>query len=43
VRLSLVDRGLTFGSTVARGVCLRFREPARRRRSRLRGEDTTGM
>src|SRR5512135_2671032 len=26
-RLSLVDRGLTFGSTTARGVCLLFREP----------------
>jgi hypothetical protein len=26
-RLSLADRGLTFGSTPARGVCLLFREP----------------
>ena len=28
-RLSLADRGLTFGSTPARGVCLLFREPVR--------------
>lgn len=27
VRLSLADRGLTFGTTTERGVCLRFREP----------------
>ncbi|MFG1644267.1 hypothetical protein ACGFMK_28615 [Amycolatopsis sp. NPDC049252] len=27
VRLSLADRGLTFGTTSARGVCIRFREP----------------
>jgi hypothetical protein len=27
VRTSLADRGLTFGSTTAGGVCLRFREP----------------
>ena len=29
VRLSLVDRGLTFGTTTRGGVCLRFREPVR--------------
>lgn len=29
VRLSLADRGLTSGSTVARDVCPRFREPVR--------------
>ncbi|MFB9689257.1 hypothetical protein [Amycolatopsis plumensis] len=29
VRLSLADRGLTFGTTTAGGVCLRFREPVR--------------
>ncbi len=29
VRLSLADRGLTFGTTTERGVCLRFREPVR--------------
>jgi hypothetical protein len=28
-RLSLADRGLTFGATTARGVCLLFREPVR--------------
>jgi len=28
-RFSLADRGLTFGSSVARGVCLLFREPVR--------------
>ncbi|WP_103349027.1 hypothetical protein [Amycolatopsis sp. CA-128772] len=27
VRLSLADRGLTFGTTTRGGVCLRFREP----------------
>ncbi len=27
VRLSLADRGLTFGSTTRGGVCIRFREP----------------
>ncbi|MFI5585599.1 hypothetical protein ACIA5G_11235 [Amycolatopsis sp. NPDC051758] len=27
VRLSLADRGLTFGTTTERGVCLRFHEP----------------
>jgi hypothetical protein len=27
VRLSLADRGLTFGTTTEGGVCLRFREP----------------
>jgi hypothetical protein len=27
VRLSLANRGLTFGTTTERGVCLRFREP----------------
>jgi hypothetical protein len=27
VRLSLADRGLTFGTTARGGVCLRFREP----------------
>lgn len=27
VRLSLADRGLTFGSTTAGGVCIEFREP----------------
>ncbi|WP_410673952.1 hypothetical protein [Amycolatopsis sp. cmx-4-68] len=27
VRLSLADRGLTFGTTTGRGVCLRFHEP----------------
>ena len=29
VRLSLADRGLTFGTTTEGGVCLRFREPVR--------------
>ncbi|MEV7099399.1 hypothetical protein AB0M80_41895 [Amycolatopsis sp. NPDC051045] len=29
VRLSLADRGLTFGTTTRGGVCLRFREPVR--------------
>lgn len=29
VRLSLADRGLTFGTTTQGGVCLRFREPVR--------------
>ena len=29
VRLSLADRGLTFGTTSAGGVCLRFHEPVR--------------
>ncbi|GAB3144046.1 hypothetical protein GCM10027258_31940 [Amycolatopsis stemonae] len=29
VRLSLADRGLTFGTTTDRGVCLRFHEPVR--------------
>lgn len=29
VRLSLADRGLTFGSTTAGGVCLEFREPVK--------------
>ncbi|MEU0532655.1 hypothetical protein [Amycolatopsis tolypomycina] len=29
VRLSLADRGLTFGTTTDGGVCLRFREPVR--------------
>ncbi|MBE8521312.1 hypothetical protein ILP97_28145 [Amycolatopsis sp. H6(2020)] len=29
VRLSLADRGLTFGTTRQGGVCLRFREPVR--------------
>lgn len=29
VRLSLADRGLTFGTTTERGVCLRFHEPVR--------------
>ncbi|PRX44695.1 hypothetical protein B0I33_111209 [Prauserella shujinwangii] len=29
VRLSLRDRGLTFGTSTARGVCVRFREPVR--------------
>ncbi|MET9000403.1 hypothetical protein [Amycolatopsis sp. Hca4] len=28
-RLSLADRGLTFGTTTQGGVCLRFREPVR--------------
>jgi len=28
-RLSMADRGLTFGSAIARGVCLLFREPVR--------------
>jgi hypothetical protein len=28
-RLSLVDRGLTFGSTTAGGVCVKFREPVK--------------
>jgi hypothetical protein len=27
VRLSLADRGLTFGTTTERGLCLRFHEP----------------
>jgi hypothetical protein len=27
IRLSLADRGLTFGTTTEGGVCLRFREP----------------
>jgi hypothetical protein len=27
VRLSLADRGLTFGTNAARGLCVRFREP----------------
>lgn len=26
-RLSMVDRGLSFGTTAAAGVCIRFREP----------------
>jgi len=26
-RLSLVDRGITFGTTTAQGVCIKFREP----------------
>jgi hypothetical protein len=29
VRLSLTDRGLTFGTTTEGGVCLRFHEPVR--------------
>lgn len=29
VRLSLTDRGITFGSTARRGVCLSFAEPVR--------------
>jgi len=29
VRLSLADRGLTFGTSTRGGVCLRFREPVR--------------
>jgi hypothetical protein len=29
VRISLADRGLTFGSTAAGGVCIRFREPVK--------------
>jgi hypothetical protein len=29
VRLSLADRGLTFGSDSLGGVCIRFREPVR--------------
>jgi hypothetical protein len=29
IRLSLADRGATFGSSADRGVCLRFREPVR--------------
>ncbi|WP_424186523.1 hypothetical protein ACOBQX_01545 [Actinokineospora sp. G85] len=29
VRLSLADRGLTFGSSAGRGVCFSFREPVR--------------
>ena len=29
IRLSLTDRGLTFGTTYAHGVCLTFREPVR--------------
>jgi hypothetical protein len=28
-RLSLKDRGLTFGTNAERGVCVRFREPVR--------------
>jgi hypothetical protein len=27
VRLSVADRGLTFGSNAGRGLCIRFREP----------------
>ncbi|HVL80014.1 MAG TPA: hypothetical protein VM840_00300, partial [Actinomycetota bacterium] len=27
IRMSLADRGLTFGTTVAGGVCLLFRDP----------------
>ncbi|MDA0632124.1 hypothetical protein OUY22_01750 [Nonomuraea sp. MCN248] len=29
VRMSLADRGLTFGSDVREGVCVRFRQPVR--------------
>ncbi|TDD72780.1 hypothetical protein E1293_32525 [Actinomadura darangshiensis] len=35
VRLSLADRGLTFGSSIGQGVCIRFRRP-------VRGSEPTG-
>ncbi|MFG1948141.1 hypothetical protein [Nonomuraea sp. NPDC048826] len=36
VRMSLADRGLTFGSGTREGVCVRFREP-------VRGSDPLGL
>ena len=35
-RLSLADRGLTFGTVATRGVCIQFREP-------VRGIEPTGL
>ncbi|MFC4121909.1 hypothetical protein [Nonomuraea zeae] len=36
VRMSLADRGLTFGTSTAQGVCLRFRRP-------VSGSDPLGL